>query len=120
MWDAARAGLCRGERVVLIGADCPALDVSHLVSAFEAMETHDAVLGPAEDGGYVLLGLRRVDESLFDSMPWGGSEVAERTRLRMRVLGWRWLELVPLWDLDRPEDLPRLAGVDGWESGSAF
>ena len=118
MLDALRAGLSRGERVVLIGADCPALDASHLVPKFEALETHDAVLGPAEDGRYVLLGLRRVDESLFESMPWGGSEVAELTRLRMRVLRWRWLELAPLWDLDCPEDLSRLAGVAGWESGS--
>lgn len=118
MLNGARSALSRAERVVLIGADCPALEVSHLVTAFEALNTQDAVLGPAEDGGYVLLGLRKTDTSLFKSIPWGSAEVAELTRLRLRALRWRWLELLTLWDLDRPEDLPRLAGIPGWGQGA--
>jgi glycosyltransferase A (GT-A) superfamily protein (DUF2064 family) len=65
----------------------------------------DAVLGPAEDGGYVLLGLRHAAPALFRDMPWGEESIAALTRERMRELGWRWRELPALRDLDRPEDL---------------
>jgi glycosyltransferase A (GT-A) superfamily protein (DUF2064 family) len=65
------------------------------------------VLGPAEDGGYVLLGLRRAAPELFAGMPWGSERVAGVTRERLVGLGWDWTELATLWDLDRPEDLAR-------------
>jgi hypothetical protein len=70
----------------------------------------DAVLGPAVDGGYVLLGLRRAESALFTDMPWGGDRVAEITRERMAALGWRWRELPALRDVDRPEDLDWFGG----------
>jgi glycosyltransferase A (GT-A) superfamily protein (DUF2064 family) len=66
------------------------------------------VIGPAEDGGYVLIGLLRTDAGLFRGIPWGGPEVLKETRLRIAALGWRGLELPALWDADRPEDLERL------------
>jgi hypothetical protein len=93
------------DSVVLIGCDCPGLDARYLADALAALADHDAVLGPAADGGYVLLGLRHSAPSLFVDMPWGGAEVAELTRARMRRLGWCWRELAVLPDLDRPEDL---------------
>jgi glycosyltransferase A (GT-A) superfamily protein (DUF2064 family) len=93
--------------VVLIGTDCPPLDGDYLARALAAMADRDAVLGPAEDGGYVLLGLWRAAPELFADMPWGTDRVAALTRQRMAALGWRWAELPMLWDLDRPEDLAR-------------
>ena len=94
---------------VLIGSDCPALRASDLRAAARALRAGaDAVLAPAEDGGYPLIGLRRASRRLFEGIPWGSSAVLERTRTRLRRLGWRWKELRTLWDVDRPEDVARL------------
>ena len=95
--------------VILIGSDCPALTPDHLRLAADALEDHDAVLAPAEDGGYVLIGLTRYDPRLFENIAWGSAAVLEQTRARLERLGWNYAELVPLWDVDRPEDLERLA-----------
>ena len=121
MSHAAREALTRHRRVALIGVDCPALNAGHLQRTFRWLaEGSDAVLGPAEDGGYVLLGMRRWDARLFTGHAWGGSDVAETTRCCFDACGFSWRELSPLWDLDRPEDLPRLADlVRESRSGSA-
>jgi uncharacterized protein len=108
MYHAARDALCRCEKVLLVGTDCPSLDAGYLRQALEALKEHDAVLAPAQDGGYVLLGLKRAAGSLFHDMPWGGYRVAAITRDRMAAAGWKWAELPSLWDLDRPDDLERL------------
>ncbi len=111
MHDALNSALTRGDRAVLVGSDCPALTVEDLVEAFMSLDDHDVVLGPAEDGGYVLIGARRVSPTLFDGIDWGGPRVLRQTRGRLVALGWRWHELRTLWDVDRPEDLARLAAV---------
>lgn len=102
-------GLAGSDAVVLIGNDCPALDAQYLNSACAALHGRSAVIGPAEDGGYVLLGLRRVDPSLFQAIPWGSDRVLDMTRERLQQLDWSHELLPTLWDVDRPEDLPRLA-----------
>ena len=109
MFHAARNALVHADSVLLIGVDCAVLAATHLVQALQWLAAGtDAVLGPAEDGGYVLMGLSRVDDALFREMPWGGEQVAELTRERLRGLRWTWRELEPLWDVDRPSDLERL------------
>ena len=106
----ARA-LAAAPAVLGVGCDCPALAPAHLRAARAALAAgHDAVLVPAEDGGYVLIGLARMDSSLFGGIRWGGADVLAQTRARLAALGWRSLELDALWDIDRPEDLARLAG----------
>ncbi len=70
-------------------------------------EGGDAVIGPAEDGGYALIGLSRLVPELFDGVDWGGPGVMRVTRSRIERLGWRYSELPVLWDVDRPEDLSR-------------
>lgn len=95
--------------VILIGTDCPAMTSDYLKAALQSLERQDAVLGPASDGGYVLLGLQRGHTSLFDEIPWGSDRVAAMTRERLEGLGWRWSELEVLPDLDRPEDLDALS-----------
>ncbi len=108
MCHAAERALETSDAVLLIGADCPVLGAAHLLQALQWLANgEDAVLGPAEDGGYVLLGLRRSSAALFEKMPWGGDQVLEMTRSRLAGLGWRWRMLEPLWDIDRPEDLER-------------
>ncbi len=95
-------------RALLIGSDIPAMTPDYLRAADAALaEGYDAVLGPAEDGGYVLIGLTRVDAGLFENMRWSASDVLAVTRARIARLGWRHRELPTLWDVDRPEDLQR-------------
>ena len=95
--------------VVLIGSDCPALSTCGLQTALEALRRGcPAVIGPAEDGGYVLIGLARGAPELFRDMPWSTEHVLERTRERLRKLRWHWHELDTLWDVDRPADYERL------------
>jgi rSAM/selenodomain-associated transferase 1 len=94
---------------ILIGGDCPALRPADLRAAARALRGGmDAVLSPAEDGGYALIGLRRVSSRLFRGIEWGGSDVLAQTRRRLVRLGWRWKELRTVWDVDRPEDVERL------------
>ncbi len=94
---------------VLIGSDCPALRPADLRAAMRALgDGADAVLAPAEDGGYALIGLRRASRRVFARVAWGGPDVLARTRRRLARLGWRWVELSTLWDVDRPEDYARL------------
>lgn len=102
--------LSRAGSVILIGSDCPALTVSHLQQAARALtDGNDAVLVPAEDGGYALIGLTRCDGLLFHDITWGGAAVLSSTRQRLQHLRWRWHELETLWDVDRPGDYDRLA-----------
>lgn len=94
---------------VLIGSDCPALRPADLRAAVRALKSGaDAVFAPAEDGGYPLVGLRRLSRRLFEGISWGGGDVMHRTRARLRALRWHWRELRTLWDVDRPEDVRRL------------
>ncbi|ODB87757.1 hypothetical protein A3193_02315 [Candidatus Thiodiazotropha endoloripes] len=108
MMHAAQSALHSYQQIVLMGVDCPALTPAHLQQAFTWLESHDGVLAPAQDGGYVLLGLKSTPPPLFKGHYWGESDVAETTRDSMRQLGWRWRELPLLWDLDRAEDLWQL------------
>lgn len=102
---AADGRLAAGERVLLIGTDCPALDSAMLADAAARLETHDAVILPAEDGGYVLLGLRRFDPSLFTGIAWSSDEVAPVTIARIAALGWTLFVGATLRDIDEPADL---------------
>jgi uncharacterized protein len=109
MHDAFESALARARRAILVGSDAPALSPLYLRDADRALaEGNDAVLGPAEDGGYVLIGLLRSTAQLFRGLSWGGPEVMAETRLRIAALAWRCRELPTLWDIDRPEDLERL------------
>ena len=73
------------------------------------------MLVPAEDGGYVLIGLNRPQPRLFVDMTWSVPTVVEETRRRLAAGGLTFRELPTLWDLDVPSDLPRLeaAGLAG-------
>lgn len=101
--------LRKASSALLIGTDCPSLTQGDLRKAAEVLvQGTDAVIGPAEDGGYFLLGLRHYDPELFMGISWGTESVLDQTRARLRRLGWRWHELPERWDVDRPEDMERL------------
>lgn len=110
MASAFQENLRHYAKVVLIGSDCPDLSVAVLHRALGQLDEVPAVFGPADDGGYVLVGLTRLEPALFSGIPWGSSEVMSVTRSRLTELGWDWRELEMLPDIDRPGDLHRLSG----------
>ncbi|WP_439519919.1 TIGR04283 family arsenosugar biosynthesis glycosyltransferase [Hydrogenophaga sp.] len=90
--------------LLIVGTDCPVLTADHLQQAADALQTHDAVLIPAEDGGYVLIGLRRPLPEVFQRVDWSTDRVLEQTLDRLREAGASWHALTPLWDVDEPGD----------------
>jgi rSAM/selenodomain-associated transferase 1 len=100
------------ELAVVIGCDCPFINAGYLQQAFAALAGGlDAVMGPAEDGGYVLLGLRRAEARLFNDVNWGTSRVLVQTYTNLAAMGWHYTNLATLADIDRPEDLQLLCSV---------
>jgi len=109
MLSAFEKALAAHACALLVGTDCPALTARHLRQAEKALrDDADAVFVPCEDGGYALVGLRRVDAGIFSGISWGSDSVMAETRERLKQLGWNWRELETLWDVDRPEDYQRL------------
>lgn len=101
-----------GGPTLVVGTDCPAMMPAHLRKAADVLRSGaDAVIYPAEDGGYVLIGMRKPLPALFAGMSWSTSSVMEETRRRLRFHRLTWQEPVTLWDVDVPEDLPRLRGL---------
>ena len=97
-----------GEAVLLIGTDCPAIDVFTLHEAAQALHDYDASLLPTYDGGYALLGLKRFENQLFENMPWSTSTVALKTLQIMAQIDCEVKVLQTLHDIDEPIDLAQL------------
>lgn len=118
MANALEECLSRHRQVVLLGCDCPSLTRTNIHTAFQSLAREcDVVLGPAEDGGYVLMATTRPLPFLFRDMAWGSSDVLETTveRLRQQQVPF---ELLPMqWDLDRPCDLERYRRLANTSSG---
>lgn len=96
------------ERALLIGTDAPAIDQAYLRAAAASLRDADAVFGPAADGGYALMGLRRAQAGLFTGMRWSHDQVMAQTRERSAALGLRHCELPVVHDIDEPADLRHL------------
>ncbi len=94
------------DRVIIIGTDCPGLDADRLTQAFQALQNHDLVLGDATDGGYYLIGLRRLIPEVFKGINWSTSEVRQQTVAIANQLKLTVAHLPALSDIDYPEDLP--------------
>jgi len=106
----ARPGI---ESILIVGTDCPAMSASVIDSALAELDAGIAVvIGPAEDGGYVLLGMRRHIPQLFEGISWGTDVVLQQTLSRLQQLNISYRLLEPLWDVDKPEDLARLKDLD--------
>lgn len=93
------------QKVIIIGVDCPGINAHILAQAFEQLNTHDLVLGPAIDGGYYLIGLCRPFPELFFNIDWGTSQVLQQTMNIAENLKISVSFLPPLGDVDLPEDL---------------
>ncbi len=100
-----------GRSVLLIGTDCPFMTAPLLKQAAQQLEEHDAVLLPAHDGGYVLLGLKSPCPELFEHMPWSTSVVAVETLRRMATLNMRVWQGPTLHDIDEPADLQHVTDL---------
>ena len=107
---ASQAGQFGG--AVLVGTDCPFLEARDLQLAARALgEGCDAVIGPAQDGGYYLIGVRQSDRHVFSGIRWGSAQVLAATLQKFRDLSWQWYELTTRCDVDRPEDLAAVADL---------
>ena len=106
---AFRSGFQFSEHVCVVGSDVPELGRTHVERAFSRLSAPngpDGVIGPALDGGYYLLALRREAPALFDAIRWSTEIVYRETMERARSLDMKIEPLVPLADVDHPEDLP--------------
>lgn len=107
MMDAfARAFADGADRVVIVGSDLPEVSASLLRRAFELLDAHPAVIGPARDGGYYLLGLRRMVNGIFDGIEWSTPSVLRTTLERFSAAGVEPAALEELADVDTVDDLP--------------
>ncbi|MGH9798058.1 MAG: TIGR04282 family arsenosugar biosynthesis glycosyltransferase [Candidatus Polarisedimenticolia bacterium] len=97
----------RGPAVIL-GSDSPTLPPGRIGEALERLAGHDLVLGPAEDGGYYLIGARRPLPGMFAGVGWGGPGALDDTRAGAERAGGTVALLHPWYDIDRPADLARL------------
>lgn len=93
---------------LVIGTDCPLLTPHLLRKAANALDERNAVVIPAEDGGYVLIGMREASHQVFRDVDWSTERVMAQTRQKMATLGWQWTEFDSMWDVDRIEDYARL------------
>ncbi len=100
--DAFRA---HKDRVIIIGSDCPGLSLKIINNAFDHLREKELVLGPANDGGYYLIGLSKPCRDLFANISWGTEKVLPTTLERAQKLGLTIHLLESLSDIDRPEDL---------------
>jgi rSAM/selenodomain-associated transferase 1 len=116
MGEAVERALARDERAIVTGTDCPKLNAARIAEAARALETHDVAIVPATDGGYVLIGFRRFDQSIFANVDWGKEAVLAATLRNIEALCWSVWQGEPLPDVDEPDDLkhvPRSWLVDG-------
>ncbi|MDX8126863.1 TIGR04282 family arsenosugar biosynthesis glycosyltransferase [Methylomonas sp. OY6] len=108
MQHAFADALSRYRHAVLMGCDCPSLTIDDLQQAWMNLhEGHDAVIAPADDGGYVMIGLNQAQPSLFSDMSWGHDQVMAATRRRAKDLGLKIYELDSQWDVDNYQDWRR-------------
>ena len=103
-------------QVVLIGTDVPTLPLSHFKQALLALENHDLVLGPALDGGYYLIGLKRMAPELFTDIPWSTDQVLRLTQGKAATIGLKASLIQPWRDVDTLADLEALIEACNAES----
>ena len=105
MHHATNIALMENAFVVLVGSDCPALTTDILNKSYEYLSNgKDAVLGTSMDGGYYLIGMKKLNPEIFQGLSWGECDVAEKTRQNFIRLGLDYIELEELSDIDTPDD----------------
>ncbi|RRQ20777.1 TIGR04282 family arsenosugar biosynthesis glycosyltransferase [Thiohalobacter thiocyanaticus] len=108
MFNALVEQLRDSDFAILIGSDCPSIEPAYMEAAAARLQAGVPwVFGPAEDGGYVLVGTRLATPEPFQAIDWGTAAVMEQTRERCRAAGLAWEELDTLYDVDTREDWVR-------------
>lgn len=118
MHNAVGGVLQQYDFVVITGCDIPLLDLSVLNHAHDILlqQQADAVMGPAEDGGYYLIGMDNPEPFLFQDISWGTTRVLSQTTRALKACDMCWKETARLWDVDVPDDLEKLDQVPGFRS----
>jgi uncharacterized protein len=117
MTETFEALFARGcHRVVIVGTDVPTLPLDHFKQALAQLETHDLVLGPALDGGYYLIGLRKPAPDLFTNIPWSTDRVLNMTQEKASGLGLTMATIPPWRDVDTIEDLKALIEAESLDA----
>ena len=97
------------ESVIVIGADSPTLPGELVYDAFDSLEDpSDVIIGPTEDGGYYLIGMRKLHEQIFEKIPWSTDGVLAATADRIKQIGSNLIVMPEWYDVDTPEELERL------------
>lgn len=107
MAHALSTSLKQFRKVIIVGSDCPDVSKRTLAKAMEALEINDLVLGPAEDGGYVLIGAKRFDAAVFDDVAWGTDSVLAETIANIELNNYSCSLLEESWDVDELADYER-------------
>lgn len=107
MMNALGYGLERYGKAIIVGSDCPSVDADYVQEAIVALDQADVVLGPSDDGGYVLIGARAVAPGMLEQIAWGGPQVLEQTLRRLANVNLSARLLEPRWDVDEPADWQR-------------
>ncbi|MGH1536830.1 MAG: TIGR04282 family arsenosugar biosynthesis glycosyltransferase [Gammaproteobacteria bacterium] len=101
MYKAIMNYLNENTNVVLIGSDCLEIDAAYIQKAFEELNSgNDIVLSPTEDGGYALIGMNKIDVSIFQNIAWSTNQVLNQTKEKASKLNWKISCLPKLRDLD--------------------
>lgn len=104
MRSAIREVLTEAGKAVIMGSDCPWLTAGTLGDAFDRLDEYDLVIGPARDGGYYLLGMKALHESLFEGISWSSEKVLEETLMAAEKSGLSCFQLEMLSDVDHLQD----------------
>lgn len=106
MFNAFKSAFSNGyQKVIVIGCDCPEISRHLIDRAFTLLDTRDVVIGPALDGGYYLIGLKKAEPAIFDAIPWGTNTVLTKTLSILTRLKMSYALLPVFRDVDRIEDL---------------
>ena len=104
MADAFLKALSEYDQAIIIGTDCPYIDSDLLKKALISLQNYDIVIGPAEDGGYYLLGMNTLHKELFDQMEWSTDTVFAETMQRVKNLELTVQKMITLSDIDYASD----------------
>ena len=111
MFYAFEDALAVHDKAIIIGSDCASLTPEIVAEAFDALDRFNFVIGPATDGGYYLLGMKKLQIELFQQMPWSSDQVLPETLRRINALGKTVYQLPELSDIDYEEDWKK----HGWD-----
>ncbi|WP_020406919.1 TIGR04282 family arsenosugar biosynthesis glycosyltransferase [Hahella ganghwensis] len=107
MYHALSSQLEQFEKVILVGSDCPVLSPDYLCLATDRLDSADMVLGPSDDGGYVLIGTTEIAPGCLENVQWGTESVLEATVANINSSGLKVALLNALWDVDVGDDYRR-------------